>query len=964
VIDKLKIAWFVLKSNFRSALLSLFGMIIVLLLVSTVAVAGDPVTDEVFIASIKDREFKLEYRIQPALGITIDHNRFTTFNRSTFIELQDVELDQFVSNADAQEPVFKYKHYFNNQINSTEEERFVVISDSMNLLDDILEHSINGSRIPETADEMLLVLSEDEGASPALDSIFNTADREIVHNSITNDSISYWYNTSFTITAITFVDTLPQDLQDRIAHDHGDCWILVTNPVNFCEFYSSNAAGMEDDSLMPDFRDLWLDRHLDIRYSFVFDFSTIEYSNIDKTVQDIDWISYRMQNRLPDYKLFTIHDISDFLYLYSTALEDLTFFYLILTLPVLILAMILIYHSFSLLKYHRSRSMTLLYKHGISRRFLVFYQLFESLLLYIIAFMAVYVLMIPISTVIRSSTGLLSFGLPVKLKIMTAKEVTTSFYLGLFFVIIVINRIISNTTPRGVSENENTSREVTRPFWQKRHLDIFALITGVSLAVLTRPLVTAYLDDPVLYRPLMEITAFFSVISPLLFLSGLIMLFNRVFVFVLHKPVDYLWEKDGGLISIALKNLSQMRKSSAIAALIIALSICFIYTYTSVSISIADHQLDTVDYQVGADISVTLVDSVNLTTAFELMYSIKGLAGVDDTTLALSYITSFNHDELQDGLDVLVVGMLQDAGKVLAVREDYSDRNLTELIAKLPGTNSIIVNTALGDSLKPLLDKNSAVNLTHGQNNISLNFAASFRYFPHYYKAISYHRSIDCMIGDFWYFNGLAEVIKPNDSRVIHLQGGTVIRYGGLEYKLFINLDEETNSTAIITALSSIGGNNFQDIVSGQELKQEIRDSLEYSIFWMIVNTNILAGLTVIESTLFFYLLERLVIDRRHVAIDQALGMSFKQHGTVILIEGASILVFASVIGFITGMVVQSTLITGLNSNYISPPLLSMIPVSSLLSELLILLSVSLLLILIMIRKFRDPGAKKLSRVI
>ncbi len=176
-------------------------------------------------------------------------------------------------------------------------------------------------------------------------------------------------------------------------------------------------------------------------------------------------------------------------------------------------------------------------------------------------------------------------------------------------VLVMILSIYTATSPDIVILRREQARAARKPLWQRLYLDVFAALIALSGA-----LTALYIAGTPALDPQVEIliAAPVSLIAPLFVLIAGLLLFLRIFPFLLHAGARLAALGRGPLAMLALAQLSRSSRHTLRLTLLLALAIASLVLTQALAASEAQRASDVAAFQAGADFSglITNLDSL------------------------------------------------------------------------------------------------------------------------------------------------------------------------------------------------------------------------------------------------------------------------------------------------------------------------------------------------------------------
>ncbi|MHA2339319.1 MAG: hypothetical protein ACXACX_18605, partial [Candidatus Hodarchaeales archaeon] len=570
IIDLIIMLKYHIEGSFRYVIIASIGLIIALSVLSSSILFIDSqkgvILEDVF------------ENISPNLRVTHDRSYNSTKN-NTVSQL----INESLKNFDLQNRLESYAEYsqaiYNiandnlwlqkNQINSNNF-RFMELTRIYNFpyLDVFSDFFVPNSEIKDNSVEnqevILLYNTDDEESSdwsPQISEQF-----EFVFQFSVGGSISSIGLTNVTLSGIIKINT-SQLL--KLSEKHQILKLANLDGFRGNALFASNLTALHGSKIV---QNASFNKFINYRdfYVHIFDIQKFNGFETKKIVDNLEIMKFQLRNTLWDENIFPTH-ISDTilsrLKLIERDASQLFTNILLFALPVILIAVILAYYSFGLIRRQKLQILSIYLSHGISQLQYLTFLIFEMVLTLIIAIVIGIISSIPITVFTIRTSGFFEFNNPIFLspQMLTIDLIQFLAQYGIVLAFIINILQIINYLTFSMKEVERESvEERENPFWKRKYLDIIFLSFG-----LTFYLVTAYSIDLGSIIP-SEMLSLFSLPSPILIILGSVMLIARIFPYLTQILSTYLWEKKGSLLSFSLKNITLRRYSTTRALILIS----------------------------------------------------------------------------------------------------------------------------------------------------------------------------------------------------------------------------------------------------------------------------------------------------------------------------------------------------------------------------------------------------------
>ncbi|MFX1255974.1 MAG: FtsX-like permease family protein [Promethearchaeota archaeon] len=759
----------------------------------------------------------------------------------------------------------------------------------------ILEECVEGSRLPSRPNEVLVFVENSTTTPISLNEEFNVT-----------RGFEGTKNFALTATGLLTPATLANNsFLDKImrAYDqtgYVDCGFLTSLESSFNLAVSIQTA-------LPHPGGFEVPLYCNVHYFYIFDFTAVTRENvfgikenIIPLMGDLEW--------LPDYGSLWVSLEDNDLYLKYTIWNEFIKFdsfyvqFIISSIPILMTVGLLVSFSLGLVNEKRKKALALLKMRGASNRFVFFILFFETLLMTICSASIALLVGIPLSLVLGSSTGLLVFNRPTdpsKL-VITFTALQSVFLLSGFLVFSLhfpsLVRLSRSTimTLSEAAEKKRTSR--FRVILGR--FDVVFLTLGSAGVIIASVLIELLNSSPAGQQILSSLLPFFSLlllVAPVFFLIGVISTFNRYIPLLIHKLSDFFWKRDWRVLAITARNLEANTNATKRTTLLIAATLALMVVLSIFSLSSQYYSVDSVHYRVGSEISLSVaanpfsleIDVFNLLVAD--LKNVSGFAFTMVKELLLSNREPDGHPSYYN----FFMGIEKNFTQFGHWQSYYAVESLETLVDTLfdsTENNSVIIDSAT--MTREGLTIGSSYNIEYNTKEIPVTIQAVAYYWPriYYYKQggdrffitkSSYVETI-ANISNAGYTNTILGKILPNYDR-----------------------------TQVIATLKQIirtwKNNDFIWIEDFQIIDEfdVLQEDNTITIFqWITVNTNLVAQLVIILSTIILFAFTRVLSHRDEIALSRTLGMKFPQLFSLMFAEPLLLFLLSGISGGILGGII------------------------------------------------------------
>jgi ABC-type antimicrobial peptide transport system permease subunit len=917
-----------IEGSFRYVIIASIGLIIALSVLSSSILFIDSqkgvILEDVF------------ENISPNLRVTHDRSYNSTKN-NTVSQL----INESLKNFDLQNRLESYAEYsqaiYNiandnlwlqkNQINSNNF-RFMELTRIYNFpyLDVFSDFFVPNSEIKDNSVEnqevILLYNTDDEESSdwsPQISEQF-----EFVFQFSVGGSISSIGLTNVTLSGIIKINT-SQLL--KLSEKHQILKLANLDGFRGNALFASNLTALHGSKIV---QNASFNKFINYRdfYVHIFDIQKFNGFETKKIVDNLEIMKFQLRNTLWDENIFPTH-ISDTilsrLKLIERDASQLFTNILLFALPVILIAVILAYYSFGLIRRQKLQILSIYLSHGISQLQYLTFLIFEMVLTLIIAIVIGIISSIPITVFTIRTSGFFEFNNPIFLspQMLTIDLIQFLAQYGIVLAFIINILQIINYLTFSMKEVERESvEERENPFWKRKYLDIIFLSFG-----LTFYLVTAYSIDLGSIIP-SEMLSLFSLPSPILIILGSVMLIARIFPYLTQILSTYLWEKKGSLLSFSLKNITLRRYSTTRALILISLSFAFMISFISFPYSFISHEETKLHYEMGSDIVIDLnFNEINYTRFENLLENYT------------DHIESYTPVLLADlASNPIMVVNTTTFPESAWMKEEYI-QDFEKTLKKIDIDNSsILIYEGNLQSSQSNIDKifiwisSEEADPEKNQSVMSFMVRGTFTFWPNLLNRLPVNPRVQLFgIMNFETFNATRDKFDDLGSSPITDQ----------RLELYVNPKSSLNQTLFKSELESLTEISEVSLYE-QERDRLFNNALFFSLIGQI-NSNILYTLGIIILVIVMFGFMQLVERSREIATERSFGMMIKQNFFIIFFENFWLLTIGIVSGVILGYFFSSLFLLSIVLGTGFPPFVMIYPMEFILGFVALILGISIL---------------------
>ncbi|MFX0171210.1 MAG: FtsX-like permease family protein [Candidatus Hodarchaeota archaeon] len=893
-----------MRINLRISMIVLIGL----------SIALSTITSSIIYLETKRTDYYLSAFDHLSRGDRVDYYFQAIYlrqlNTSSIMSLQE-GIDQKISERGLKKILVKHPLYpisyavkqlnFLNQSNS---QAFYGISYDKSILEDCVE----GSYLPTTINETIVLTSSDLA--------LNIGDRFNI--TFHNNGKDKDYNHTLQITGLITPDTLRYDSFLRDIFLRGEDYYreitIITDlgkSIELLSFLQNRIRSLTSEIYSFSFY---------VRFRFYLHTSTLDPTEVKLIFPNL--IAFFRETE-SSFNLNNFEFYSNFSWGIHEAMSDakeyneLFFLFLLYCFPVFLLIILQVNFFLNLINERRKKSLMIVRMRGISIRFLFSSLLLEAIIISLIASFISIILGILGFLLISTTTGYLSFNL----ELISEEIVFPQLYIILAIIASICLILISYIWPMiGLIKSTATlhdqpslspQKSRSRKFIGSKNLPLFLLTQGflgiVLLIILVQVINNSNLniEQELLFHLFLPIIQVLLVLSPLSFLIGFIIAYNRFIPLLLRNISNFFWKRDWGLFATASRNLSVNIKVTTQVTLLIACTISFLIILSSLPVSYYNHNIDQTYYELGADFQINLVNS-NSTTIQQLETRLNAIEGLIFTIISRSGFDI--RDETGSDQAILFCGIEENFHHVAHWRSYYDDQSLPELVFSI--FNSTELYPIVVDSF------------TAREEGIIFNSADKpviTRILPFSVEGIS----------DFWpgfiearnsltqYFiskrnllENISNLVRSSDTPV-----GYYTSPSRIWCKVLPGYDPVKVTNQIINVIEFFSGLDYQDARAIIDSRTHL-----FQFLWVISNFNFIDSLIVVIIVILLFSLIRVSSHTTELGLSRALGMKYQQVFCLMFIEPLLLFLLSGIPGGLVGLLMLTFFASLLAPRLLSAP--------------------------------------------
>ncbi|MFX0171285.1 MAG: FtsX-like permease family protein [Candidatus Hodarchaeota archaeon] len=571
---------------------------------------------------------------------------------------------------------------------------------------------------------------------------------------------------------------------------------------------------------------------------------------------------------------------------YQSTIFGLILILLLVSFPVLCIALYLVVYSFGLIRKQKQEQIGIIKTRGGSWYQILVILIGEMVVSTIIAVIIGFFTSIFLADLVMRSTDYLEF-FGVQVPVLFSVEMLQ----GLLFLGIILALILNFGRIIQMSKQQITETlvptETKDPIWKRYYFDVIIFIVGTCTWIIFMTLINSFGGEevePIAYT-IFPIISLLALPAPFFMFFGSIMVIARIFPFLMKKLSDLFWKIEGGISSFSIRNIVRHKQAANRAVLLITLALSFSILSSSLIFSLDETQHLKYYYSEGADLTLSENGYLNKTFLPILKENITQLSSI-------SVAYSANYESW--GYIEKIYRFLFVDPKTYA-KTAFNDPSfklsspLPSLMNQLANNETILLfqGNLKEDISKPRIGDNLTIYLTNGTSytkDYSFRIGGTFKYWPMMYPVRWYEYT-----RYYWIIGSLGMFKQLNQSGFLR----------GIYGKYLAKVDSLNNiEEAVDTVYNMTGVSPSSPALQYKEYKTSFGRKFRLSILNSdLIICSAVAIIGVIMFAFFTY------VERgKEIGVERALGMTQVQTVISFLVEATMILAFGVVIGTLTGM--------------------------------------------------------------
>ncbi|MFX1516786.1 MAG: FtsX-like permease family protein [Promethearchaeota archaeon] len=573
-----------------------------------------------------------------------------------------------------------------------------------------------------------------------------------------------------------------------------------------------------------------------------------------------------------------------FMQSYEMQVFALLIMLLLLSFPVLCIALYLVVYSFSLIKRQKQEQIGIIKTRGGSWFQILIVLLGEMLISTILAIIIGFLLSTFLADVVMRSTNYLEFlGLPIPLRI-TIDMVQNLILWGLIFALLLNFRNIIRMSRQEITETLEPV-ETKPPVWKRYYLDVMMFVIGTATWLI---LMTLIHSGGNIYGPgifiLYMLVSLLGLPAPFFMFFGTIMVISRFFPILMKKLAEIFWRIEGGINAFAIRNIVRHKHAANRAVLLITLALSFSILSSSLVYSLDETEYLKRYYDVGADLEISSGMALNNTIRQALEQNVSHLESISGV-YSVSYYAS--GQRFYRSYQFLFVDPKTYARTAFVNPNFKLSDSLSNLMNEINDNQTIILYQGNLEAhiSKPEIGDNISIAFENETQSeyLSYRVAGTFKYWP---TMFPYEWNDPTEY--FWIIGSIGMFHQLNQSN-----------YLGVPVAAFqAKIDSLNNIDLIVGEIRNVTGVTPNSPALDYE---EYKTGFNRRFSLSILNSDLIVSITVAVIGVIMFAFFTYVERGKEIGVERALGMTQLQTAQSFLVEAATILAFGSIIGYFTG---------------------------------------------------------------
>ncbi|MHA1226268.1 MAG: FtsX-like permease family protein [Candidatus Hodarchaeales archaeon] len=607
-----------------------------------------------------------------------------------------------------------------------------------------------------------------------------------------------------------------------------------------------------------------------------------EYRKLQKFMQALE-----QKFQIRGYYPYIYSRILEAIRNFESTLFGLVFVLVLVSLPILVIALYLVVYSFGLIRRQKQEQIGIIKTRGGSWLQIFFILMAEMITSTIVAVIIGFLISFFFADLVMRSTEYLQFlGSPIKV-VLTKEIFQTLLSWGLFFALLLnFKRIVRMSRQNIIETLEPTEKR--DPLWKRLYLDVIIFIIGTSVWIIVMSIMRGLVIGDIEYNPLiilvLMVLQLLFLPAPFLMFFGTIMVISRFFPLLMKRLANIAWRVEGGVNAFAMRNIVRHKQAANRAVLLITLALSFSILSSSLIFSMDETERLKKYYSQGADVSIPQGEYLNETILEMLEANVSHLSSITSSYTARGQQSGF---------------IFRRYYFLFVDPETYAKTAYTNPIFKLSSPLSTLMSRISDNSSVILFEKNLKEHIPQTKigDNISLyfgngssselltfNVAGTFKYWPKLYP--EYYMDFST---NYWMVASIGLFEKLNRTNYIE----------NVQANYLAKLDSVNNAKTCVDEIYNV--TNIIPTAPALEYKA-YKESFSRRFGLSILNSDLIICMTISVVGIIMFAFFTYVERGKEIGVERALGMTRFQTGQSFLVEAIMILGFGSLIGVLTGV--------------------------------------------------------------
>ncbi len=638
-----------------------------------------------------------------------------------------------------------------------------------------------------------------------------------------------------------------------------------------------------------------------------------EISNLQRFSQEID-----REFSQKDFQVVIYTSLITLLKDFNKEFLIFQLFGLLLITPIIGMSLSLTNYSANLMKRRQKRQISSMLQRGSSQKEVLYVLIFQVVELSITAILLSAIIGYGFSWLINKSTGFLNFS---------GTSVYPTINMTIFYIIIGFGFILSLIvnakniwdTSQITTFEAYTEHQAKKPFWEGLYLDVVLIVLGLVIWLIVR----FQLKGESAYAFAYGI----GTTAPVLIILGMVMMASyRIYPRLINYISNRAWRsKRLGILGLASRRSMRRKIDATRSIILISLTFTLIFTSIITIQSYQNHDMETANYTLGADILLRNVDVNSNQTKLNVL-SIEGVQSATYLKMTSQLIT---YGFLTYSYIVLGIDPVEFVQTAYFERQYLQGENPENFFEKIRDDNDVvmqrdqlaIIDTYSGDQLSIRFEKYAV-----GTVNRTLDVVGIYKYFPRFFVEFP-----DIEKSTVFRFTIVGSYDNVNEFAYSDFSiGGDLI----------VKVKDGYNIADVATNIETELGRSVE---SNIDLMGSKEGSLRNIMLYGSLNATFLASLILTISTIALMILIQVFENEREVVTLKILGMSPRQLFNLFLSESMTVVLYGSIQGIGIGIIAASMFTKILTFDTLIPPTKMIFPPLQLSLASIIFLIVSLL---------------------